>query len=68
MSVIHSEKLGTVIEVLGWLYVAVWSISYYPQIYLNWSRKSVVGRVINDKWGRRGGGGGGATEGENLIL
>ena len=68
MSVIHSEKLETVIEVLGWLYVAVWSISYYPQIYLNWSRKSVVGRVINNKWGRRGGGGGGNRGRKSYLM
>ncbi|XP_063686556.1 cystinosin homolog isoform X1 [Bolinopsis microptera] len=43
MCVVHSEKLETVIEVLGWLCFAVWSISFYPQIYQNWSRKSVFG-------------------------
>ncbi|KAL5266459.1 hypothetical protein ACHWQZ_G003750 [Mnemiopsis leidyi] len=43
MSVVHSRKLETVINVLGWLCFASWSISFYPQIYQNWARKSVVG-------------------------
>eukprot|EP01061_Rhynchopus_euleeides_P009793 TRINITY_DN1908_c0_g1_i3.p1 TRINITY_DN1908_c0_g1~~TRINITY_DN1908_c0_g1_i3.p1 ORF type:complete len:358 (+),score=159.19 TRINITY_DN1908_c0_g1_i3:171-1244(+) len=30
-------------EVIGWIYFAAWSISFYPQLYLNWVRKSVVG-------------------------
>ena len=30
-------------EVIGWTYFAAWSISFYPQVYLNWVRKSVVG-------------------------
>lgn len=29
--------------VIGWVYFAAWSISFYPQVYLNWARKSVVG-------------------------
>ena len=34
------DKIGAVI---GWIYFAAWSISFYPQVYLNWVRKSVVG-------------------------
>jgi len=30
-------------EVVGWIYFAAWSVSFYPQIYENWARKSVVG-------------------------
>ena len=30
-------------SVIGWTYFAVWSVSFYPQLYLNWARKSVVG-------------------------
>lgn len=30
-------------DILGWVYFACWSISFYPQVYLNWKRKSVVG-------------------------
>ncbi|XP_065834509.1 cystinosin-like [Oscarella lobularis] len=29
--------------VLGWIYFACWSISFYPQVILNFRRKSVVG-------------------------
>ena len=29
--------------VIGWTYFAAWSISFYPQIYTNYKRKSVVG-------------------------
>lgn len=35
---------GSVISsILGWLYFLAWSISFYPQVYLDWKRKSVVG-------------------------
>lgn len=30
-------------DICGWLYFAAWSVSFYPQIYLNWKRKSVIG-------------------------
>eukprot|EP00756_Hemistasia_phaeocysticola_P004880 Hpha_TRINITY_DN13057_c0_g1::TRINITY_DN13057_c0_g1_i1::g.69201::m.69201/K12386/CTNS; cystinosin len=33
--------------VVGWIYFAAWSISFYPQIYFNWVRKSVVGMSFN---------------------
>eukprot|EP01059_Diplonema_ambulator_P025106 TRINITY_DN42090_c0_g1_i1.p1 TRINITY_DN42090_c0_g1~~TRINITY_DN42090_c0_g1_i1.p1 ORF type:complete len:372 (+),score=85.07 TRINITY_DN42090_c0_g1_i1:69-1118(+) len=29
--------------VCGWISTAAWGISFYPQVYLNWVRKSVVG-------------------------
>ncbi|XP_018577032.1 cystinosin homolog [Anoplophora glabripennis] len=35
--------LDTFSLVIGWLYFVAWSISFYPQIYINWRRKSVVG-------------------------
>merc|ERR1711871_1913341 len=28
---------------IGWTYFMAWSCSFYPQVYLNWTRKSVVG-------------------------
>jgi len=35
---------GDVISaIVGWVYFFAWSISFYPQIYTNWKRKSVVG-------------------------
>eukprot|EP01063_Lacrimia_lanifica_P036172 TRINITY_DN7109_c0_g2_i1.p3 TRINITY_DN7109_c0_g2~~TRINITY_DN7109_c0_g2_i1.p3 ORF type:complete len:235 (+),score=58.04 TRINITY_DN7109_c0_g2_i1:305-1009(+) len=30
-------------SVIGWGYFACWSMSFYPQIYLNWVRKTVDG-------------------------
>ncbi|KGL84373.1 Cystinosin, partial [Tinamus guttatus] len=30
-------------EVIGWIYFLAWSISFYPQLFENWRRKSVVG-------------------------
>lgn len=29
--------------IVGWVYFAAWSISFYPQIWYNFKRKSVVG-------------------------
>lgn len=28
---------------MGWIYFAAWSVSFYPQIFINFKRKSVVG-------------------------
>ncbi|BGP55803.1 hypothetical protein JCM8202_005631 [Rhodotorula sphaerocarpa] len=30
-------------RVIGWTYTAVWSLSFYPQIWINWRRKSTTG-------------------------
>jgi cystinosin len=30
-------------SVIGWTYFAAWSVSFYPQLYYNWTRKSVDG-------------------------
>ncbi|KYQ91300.1 cystinosin [Tieghemostelium lacteum] len=30
-------------SIIGWLYFACWSLSFYPQVILNYQRKSVVG-------------------------
>ena len=38
-----SKTLDILIQVVGWIYFAAWSISFYPQIILNFTRKSVVG-------------------------
>jgi len=29
--------------VIGWVYFIMWSVSFYPQVWENWKRKSVVG-------------------------
>ncbi|XP_015878979.2 cystinosin homolog [Ziziphus jujuba] len=39
----NSIPLELTYEVLGWIAFASWSISFYPQVILNFRRKSVVG-------------------------
>ncbi|XP_023699336.2 cystinosin [Paramormyrops kingsleyae] len=41
--VIRSRILEIINQVIGWIYFLAWSISFYPQVYENWKRKSVVG-------------------------
>ncbi|CAJ0585759.1 unnamed protein product, partial [Mesorhabditis spiculigera] len=43
VSVIKSRFVDVLIVVVGWAYFFAWSISFYPQIILNYQRKSVVG-------------------------
>lgn len=35
--------LGAVSDVVGWIYFLCWSASFYPQLFLNWKRKTVIG-------------------------
>jgi len=37
------EAVAVVSSVLGWSYFAAWSLSFYPQIWLNYTRRSVIG-------------------------
>ncbi|XP_074830759.1 cystinosin isoform X4 [Natator depressus] len=41
--VIHSNIVRIIDQVTGWIYFFAWSISFYPQVFENWRRKSVVG-------------------------
>ncbi|KAF6093178.1 cystinosin, lysosomal cystine transporter [Phyllostomus discolor] len=41
--VIHSNIINIINQVIGWIYFAAWSVSFYPQVIMNWRRKSVVG-------------------------
>lgn len=43
VKVAKSNFLITFAYVVGWLYFSAWSISFYSQVLLNYSRKSVVG-------------------------
>ncbi|XP_071492454.1 cystinosin-like [Diadema antillarum] len=43
VSIVHSSALSIIIIVVGWIYFVAWSISFYPQVILNFTRKSVVG-------------------------
>ncbi|XP_004716219.2 cystinosin [Echinops telfairi] len=41
--VVHSNVVGIINQVIGWIYFVAWSISFYPQVFKNWRRRSVVG-------------------------
>ncbi|KAM3619152.1 uncharacterized protein V6R79_003759 [Siganus canaliculatus] len=41
--VVHSSGLLVISQVIGWIYFVAWSVSFYPQVWENWKRKSVVG-------------------------
>ncbi|KAG9350710.1 hypothetical protein JZ751_024599 [Albula glossodonta] len=41
--VVRSNILEIINQVIGWIYFLAWSVSFYPQAYENWRRKSVVG-------------------------
>ncbi|KAF6298340.1 cystinosin, lysosomal cystine transporter [Rhinolophus ferrumequinum] len=41
--VIHNTVISVINQVIGWIYFAAWSVSFYPQVIKNWKRKSVVG-------------------------
>ncbi|XP_059608391.1 cystinosin homolog isoform X2 [Phlebotomus argentipes] len=43
ITVAISQTIIYVSSVVGWIYFVAWSISFYPQIYYNFQRKSVVG-------------------------
>ncbi|KAJ8668576.1 hypothetical protein QAD02_010239, partial [Eretmocerus hayati] len=43
VTVERSSALRIIAYVIGWIYFAAWSVSFYPQIYTNYKRKSVVG-------------------------
>lgn len=40
--VMHSAAINTVAAVVGWMYFAAWTLSFYPQVYTNWRRKRFV--------------------------
>ncbi|XP_075710506.1 cystinosin isoform X1 [Rhinoderma darwinii] len=41
--VIHSVAVEVIQQIIGWIYFLAWSVSFYPQVFENWKRKSVVG-------------------------
>ncbi|OWA51055.1 Cystinosin [Hypsibius exemplaris] len=43
IAVVHSIALATFSDVVGWIYFVAWSISFYPQVIVNYRRKSVSG-------------------------
>ncbi|XP_038210188.1 cystinosin homolog isoform X1 [Zerene cesonia] len=43
ITVMHSNAIYVISYIMGWIYFVAWSVSFYPQIYINFKRKSVVG-------------------------
>ncbi|KRX80829.1 Cystinosin -like protein, partial [Trichinella sp. T6] len=43
ITVFRLEQLNVLLDVLGWIYFTAWTISFWPQIFLNFRRKSVIG-------------------------
>ncbi|CAD6191781.1 unnamed protein product [Caenorhabditis auriculariae] len=43
VTVIRSKFVDLLVDLVGWAYFFAWSISFYPQMYLNYRRKSVIG-------------------------
>jgi cystinosin len=41
--VANSSAIILISLIVGWIYFVAWSISFYPQIWYNFKRKSVVG-------------------------
>lgn len=41
--VIHSSVVDLLSQIIGWVYFLAWSVSFYPQAWENFTRKSVVG-------------------------
>jgi len=39
----RSDTVVALSSTLGWTYFSAWSLSFYPQIWMNYQRKSVVG-------------------------
>ena len=43
IKIIRSKNLEIINSVIGWIYFFLWSLSFYPQILMNFKRNSVVG-------------------------
>lgn len=43
VDITNSPTLDVLIDIVGWIYFAAWSLSFYFQVILNFRRKSVVG-------------------------
>ena len=39
----YPQPYGTISSCVGWVYFSAWSVSFWPQIFLNYQRKSVEG-------------------------
>ncbi|XP_051957367.1 cystinosin isoform X2 [Xyrauchen texanus] len=41
--IVRSNILFIINQIIGWIYFLAWSVSFYPQVFENWKRRSVVG-------------------------
>ena len=46
VDVIHSSALNVIIEIVGWIYFIAWSISFYPQVILNFKLKKLANALF----------------------
>lgn len=42
----HSAILNIITSIIGWLYFVAWSVSFYPQVFLNYARKRWIHTLI----------------------
>ncbi|CAJ0934686.1 unnamed protein product, partial [Mesorhabditis belari] len=47
VSILKSDLVEVLCIVVGWTYFVLWSASFYPQIWMNLRRKSVIGMDFN---------------------
>lgn len=47
VNVFYSQVINVVSDVVGWTYFVFWTVAFYPQIVVNYQRKSVVGLDFN---------------------
>lgn len=47
MSNTNPAPWNRISAIIGWTYFAAWSISFYPQVFLNYRRRSVVGMAFD---------------------
>lgn len=43
IKVAYSTVIIIFSAIIGWIYFVAWSVSFYPQIFINYKRKSVIG-------------------------
>ncbi|CAG0881567.1 unnamed protein product, partial [Cyprideis torosa] len=47
VTIFKSYIVETISFLIGWIYTIAWSISFYPQVYTNWKRRSVRGLSLD---------------------
>ncbi len=47
LSNIHSKTTNVFIDIIGWIYFIAWSVSFYPQVILNFKTKDVSGLSLD---------------------